>query len=105
MLDYGDHFTSNAFNNLYWTSFERQINEEQPSSECQPDWTHHIQENCWQANEEVDEIVDDIDHHEDADDDSQADDEVGVHVDHTGIWLKSHLSIWIIYSMVGSLID
>ncbi|KAJ3967155.1 hypothetical protein EV361DRAFT_1010152, partial [Lentinula raphanica] len=26
LLDFGDHFTSHTFNNLYWTSFERHLN-------------------------------------------------------------------------------
>ncbi|KAG1855016.1 hypothetical protein F4604DRAFT_1883287 [Suillus subluteus] len=58
LLDYEDHFTSHAFNNLH-------IDEQQPNSECQPDQTQDIQENCWQANEEVDEIMYDDERQED----------------------------------------
>jgi hypothetical protein len=34
LMDYEDHFTSHKFSNLYWTSFEKFINEEDPSPEC-----------------------------------------------------------------------
>ncbi|KAJ6562051.1 hypothetical protein B0H19DRAFT_1210051 [Mycena capillaripes] len=34
LMDYEDHFTSHKFNNLYWTSFEKFIDEEDPSPEC-----------------------------------------------------------------------
>ncbi len=34
LMEYGDHYTSNKFKNLYWTTFEKLINDEQPSPEC-----------------------------------------------------------------------
>ncbi|KAJ6619346.1 hypothetical protein B0H10DRAFT_2216870 [Mycena sp. CBHHK59/15] len=34
LMDFEDHYTSHKFNNLYWTSFEKFINEEEPSPEC-----------------------------------------------------------------------
>jgi hypothetical protein len=34
LMDFEDHFTSHKFNNLYWTSLEKFINEEDPSPEC-----------------------------------------------------------------------
>ncbi|KAJ7649265.1 hypothetical protein B0H17DRAFT_1163738 [Mycena rosella] len=34
LMDFEDHFTSHKFNNLYWTGFEKFINEEDPSPEC-----------------------------------------------------------------------
>lgn len=34
LMDYEDHFTSHKYNNLYWTSFEKLINDEDPSPEC-----------------------------------------------------------------------
>jgi hypothetical protein len=36
LMDLDDHFTSHKFNNLYWTSFERHIEVESPSPECNP---------------------------------------------------------------------
>jgi len=95
LLDYEDHFTSHAFNNLYWTSFERHINQQQPSLECEPDRTQDIQENCWQANEEVDEMTYDDERQENERnwnehmaEDNEDEDEVGVSVDHTGNFIE-----------------
>jgi hypothetical protein len=34
LMDFEDHFTSHKFNNLYWTGFEKFINDEDPSPEC-----------------------------------------------------------------------
>lgn len=34
LMDYGDHYTSDKFQNLFWTSFENFIEKEQPSPEC-----------------------------------------------------------------------
>jgi hypothetical protein len=34
LLEFGDHYTSHEFRNLYWTAFERFIEEEDPSPEC-----------------------------------------------------------------------
>jgi hypothetical protein len=34
LMDFEDHFTSHTFNPLFWTSFEHQIEVEQPSPEC-----------------------------------------------------------------------
>ena len=34
LLDYEDHFTSHKFVNIFWTSFERYVNENDPSPEC-----------------------------------------------------------------------
>ena len=34
LLDYEDHFTSHKYNNLYWTSFEKLIDDEDPSPSC-----------------------------------------------------------------------
>lgn len=36
LMDCEDHFTSHQYQNLYWTSFEKHINQEQPSPECYP---------------------------------------------------------------------
>ncbi|KAJ7120755.1 hypothetical protein C8R43DRAFT_863814, partial [Mycena crocata] len=36
LLDFEDHFTSHAYRNFYWTSFENAINREDPSPECYP---------------------------------------------------------------------
>ncbi|KAJ7363075.1 hypothetical protein DFH08DRAFT_910870 [Mycena albidolilacea] len=36
LLDFEDHFTSHAYRNFYWTSFESFINREDPSPECYP---------------------------------------------------------------------
>lgn len=33
-MDFPDHYTSHKYKNLYWTSFEKLINDEQPSPEC-----------------------------------------------------------------------
>ncbi|KAJ6457648.1 hypothetical protein C8R45DRAFT_772273, partial [Mycena sanguinolenta] len=34
LMGFEDHFTSHRFNNLYWTGFEKFINDEDPSPEC-----------------------------------------------------------------------
>ncbi|KAJ6447538.1 hypothetical protein C8R45DRAFT_752171, partial [Mycena sanguinolenta] len=34
LLDFEDHFTSHDFTNLYWTGFEKFVNDEDPSPEC-----------------------------------------------------------------------
>ncbi|KAJ7645309.1 hypothetical protein B0H17DRAFT_1163871 [Mycena rosella] len=34
LMDYEDHFTSHKFSSLYWTGFEKFINDEDPSPEC-----------------------------------------------------------------------
>ncbi|KAJ6548846.1 hypothetical protein B0H19DRAFT_856124, partial [Mycena capillaripes] len=34
LMDYEDHYTSHKFNSLYWTSFEKFINDEDPSPGC-----------------------------------------------------------------------
>ena len=34
LMEYGDHYTSHEFKNLYWTAFEKFINDEDPSPEC-----------------------------------------------------------------------
>ena len=34
LLDYEDNFTSHKYNNLYWTSFEKLIDDEDPSPSC-----------------------------------------------------------------------
>jgi hypothetical protein len=34
LMDFEDHFTSHKFRNLYWTSFEKFINDDDPSPEC-----------------------------------------------------------------------
>ncbi|KAF7371468.1 ATP-dependent DNA helicase [Mycena venus] len=34
LMGYEDHFTSHKFNSLYWTGFEKFINDEDPSPEC-----------------------------------------------------------------------
>lgn len=34
LMDYGDHYTSHEYRNLYWTAFEKFINDEMPSPEC-----------------------------------------------------------------------
>ena len=34
LMEYGDHYTSHEYRNLYWTSFERHIDGEEPSPEC-----------------------------------------------------------------------
>lgn len=34
LMDFGDHFTSHEYKNIYWTSFEKFINDEDPSPEC-----------------------------------------------------------------------
>ncbi|KAJ6630025.1 hypothetical protein B0H10DRAFT_2361763 [Mycena sp. CBHHK59/15] len=34
LMDFEDHFTSHKYNNLYWTGFEKFINDEDPSPEC-----------------------------------------------------------------------
>ena len=36
LMDYEDHFTSHQYRNLYWTTFEKHVNQEQPSPECYP---------------------------------------------------------------------
>src|SRR5438309_1141974 len=36
LMDYGDHYTSHEYKNLYWTAFEKFINDENPSPECYP---------------------------------------------------------------------
>jgi len=34
LMGFGDHYTSHQFRHLYWTSFEKFINDEYPSPEC-----------------------------------------------------------------------
>ncbi|KAF5329099.1 hypothetical protein D9611_014298 [Ephemerocybe angulata] len=34
LMDYGDHYTSDKYQQLFWTSFENFIDKEQPSPEC-----------------------------------------------------------------------
>ncbi|KAJ3836597.1 hypothetical protein F5878DRAFT_511339, partial [Lentinula raphanica] len=34
LMDFGDHYTSHSYNNLYWTSFEFHVNFQSPSPEC-----------------------------------------------------------------------
>jgi hypothetical protein len=34
LMEHGDHYTSHSFKNLYWTAFEKFINDEDPSPEC-----------------------------------------------------------------------
>jgi len=34
LMEYGDHYTSHEFKNLYWTAFEKFVNDEDPSPEC-----------------------------------------------------------------------
>ena len=34
LMDFEDHFTSHKYNNIYWTSFEKLINDEDPCDEC-----------------------------------------------------------------------
>ncbi|KAJ6611923.1 hypothetical protein B0H10DRAFT_1808537, partial [Mycena sp. CBHHK59/15] len=34
LMDFEDHFTSHKFKNLYWTGFEKFINDEDPCPEC-----------------------------------------------------------------------
>ena len=34
LMEYRDHYTSHEFKNLYWTAFEKFINDEDPSPEC-----------------------------------------------------------------------
>src|ERR1700683_3730148 len=34
LMDFEDHFTSHEYQNLYWTSFEKLINDEDPSPDC-----------------------------------------------------------------------
>ncbi|KAF5335555.1 hypothetical protein D9611_012211 [Ephemerocybe angulata] len=36
LMDYGDHYTSHKYQQLFWTSFENFIEREQPSPECAP---------------------------------------------------------------------
>jgi len=34
LMGFGDHYTSHEYQNLYWTSFEKYVNAEDPSPEC-----------------------------------------------------------------------
>lgn len=34
LMDFGDHYTSHKYHNVYWTSFESFINSQDPSPEC-----------------------------------------------------------------------
>ena len=34
LMDFEDHFTSHEYQNLYWTSFEKHINNEDLSPDC-----------------------------------------------------------------------
>jgi hypothetical protein len=36
LMGYEDHFSSHKYQNLYWTSFERHLETEDPSPECSP---------------------------------------------------------------------
>ncbi|KAF9001047.1 hypothetical protein BDZ89DRAFT_897504, partial [Hymenopellis radicata] len=36
LMDYGDHYTSHEYSNLFWRSFENIVDKQDPSSECQP---------------------------------------------------------------------
>ncbi len=36
LMDFEDHFKSNEFQGLYWTSFESYVNTQNPSPECMP---------------------------------------------------------------------
>ncbi|KAJ7065126.1 hypothetical protein B0H15DRAFT_926038 [Mycena belliarum] len=42
LMDFEDHFTSHKFKNLYWTGFEKFINDEDPSPECY----HKLPDTC-----------------------------------------------------------
>ncbi len=55
LMDYEDHFTSHQFRNLYWTSFEAFINQQDPSRECYLSY----QENESLNNNTEDTIIDD----------------------------------------------
>ncbi|KAG1887961.1 uncharacterized protein F5891DRAFT_1218513, partial [Suillus fuscotomentosus] len=83
LLELEDHFTSHSFNNLYWTSFERYIDAESPSPECNAnnsqDICHEDDQTDQDANEEVHEFP-----HDDDDIEDDIDEEVGVSVNHVG---------------------
>ncbi|KAF9037305.1 hypothetical protein BDZ89DRAFT_884737, partial [Hymenopellis radicata] len=36
LMEYGDHYTSHEYSNLFWRSFENIIEKQDPSPECQP---------------------------------------------------------------------
>ncbi|KAG2738043.1 hypothetical protein P692DRAFT_20759882, partial [Suillus brevipes Sb2] len=74
LLDFEDHFTSHVFKNLYWTSFERRIDEQQPSEECHAKASENVDEICEQVIEE--DIV--------SEEDVNEEDEIGVSVDKSG---------------------
>ena len=97
LMEYGDHYTSHEFKNLYWTAFEKFINDEDPSPEC------YSQRNCedqlashLDITQEIDEhietnyenIPNNIDHSEQIDSSSTtelvSDDEIAIKVNNVG---------------------
>lgn len=42
LLQFDDHFVSHKFTNLYWTSFEKFVNDQCPSEECYSHEGHHV---------------------------------------------------------------
>src|SRR5271163_1712438 len=53
LMDFEDHFTSHEYKNLYWTSFEKFINDEQPSPECYPNSSLTSELNSTSEHEDV----------------------------------------------------
>ena len=95
LMEYGDHYTSHEFKNLYWTAFEKFINDEDPSPECygqsdSEDQTashlHNIEADHIETNNEG--IPNEIDHSENIDENSITetvnDDEIAIKVNHIG---------------------
>ncbi len=48
LMDYGDHYTSHEYRNLYWDCLEKFINDEMPSPECYQSEIATVDEGRWQ---------------------------------------------------------
>ena len=109
LMNFEDHFTSHKYHNLYWISFENFINQEDPSPECSiSEKDNHQTDDVPDdnLNDILDDVPDDVLDDIPEDDILQSefseniihnpvtledDEEIGVHVDPSGILLaKAH---------------
>ena len=63
---YGDHYTSHKYRNLYWTAFEKSVNNDSPSPEC-----YHLQD--IDSNESEEDVANPGDHQDESDPDEVSD--------------------------------
>lgn len=70
LMDFEDHFTSHKYNNIYWTSFEKLINDEDPCDECY----RSAEPKPVTLNDQSDDSDEDSDKSDDGDSGSESDD-------------------------------